>query len=65
MDTSALTGVDPTSEVATEYTTKVLELAHDQAKQNGEQAVALIESAAPQPPPPGPDGKGALLNKYA
>jgi hypothetical protein len=63
MDTPSLTGVDPTSEVATEYSNKVLKLAHDQARQDGQQAVALIESAAP--PAPGPDGKGQLVNTYA
>lgn len=42
------------------YETKVLRLAQDQTRREGEQAVELIERAAPDP-----DGKGATVDTYA
>jgi len=56
--------IDATSPIETEYRLKVLERVHDEAKLEGHAAVQLIE-AARQPPPSGPDGKGAVLNTYA
>jgi hypothetical protein len=52
------TGTDP----ANPYAVRVQKLAQDQAKRDGEQAVALIEGAAA---PVGPHGEGAHVNTYA
>jgi hypothetical protein len=63
MDSSAISGVDPTSATAQAYVARTEKLAQDQDRANGESAVALIEAAAT--PPPAHDGKGTLLNRYA
>jgi len=53
------TGLDPSDA----YGVRVQKLAQDQAKQEGKQAVALIERSGL--PPVGPDGQGANVNTYA
>lgn len=50
---------------STQYATSVHKLAQDQAKVEGQAAVALIDGAQPQPPPPGLDGQGTHVNRYA
>jgi hypothetical protein len=52
------TGLDP----ANAFAVRVQKLAQDQAKQEGEQAVALIEQATPQV---GPHGEGSHVNTVA
>lgn len=52
------TGLDGTNQFAV----RVQKLAQDQVKQEGEQAVDLIEQAAPQI---GPNGEGTHVNTYA
>ncbi len=47
----------------TQYATSVHKLAQEQAKVDGQAAVALIDGA--RPPPPGPDGQGTHVNRYA
>lgn len=47
---------------ANTYAVSVQKVAQDQAKRDGEGAVALIESAAP---PVGPNGEGTHINTYA
>jgi hypothetical protein len=51
-------GLDPANELAV----RVQKLAQDQAKQEGEQAVALIEQATR---PVGPNGEGSHVNTVA
>ena len=46
------------------YATSVQKLAQDQAKVQGEAAVKLIDSAQAAPPP-GLDGQGSHVNRYA
>jgi|JI10StandDraft_1071094.scaffolds.fasta_scaffold121869_3 hypothetical protein len=50
---------------STQYATSVHKLAQDQAKVDGQAAVALIDGAQPEPPPPGPEGQGTHVNRYA
>lgn len=45
------------------YATSVQKLAQDQVKVQGEAAVALIDGA--QAPPPGLEGQGSHVNRYA
>ena len=45
-----------------EYEVRVEKVAQDTAKQQGAQAVELIEQATP---PVGPDGQGTHVNRYA
>lgn len=52
------TGVDPSNP----YAVAVQKIAQDQEKQDGRQAVDLIEGASP---PVGPNGEGAHVNTYA
>jgi hypothetical protein len=52
------TGLDP----ANTYAVRVQKLAQDQAKQQGEQAVELIEQATPRV---GPNGEGTHVNTVA
>jgi len=52
------TDIDP----ANQYAVRVQKIAQDQMKQEGEGAVALIESATP---PVGPHGQGTHVNTYA
>jgi hypothetical protein len=52
------TGLDP----ANTFAVRVEKLAQDQAKHEGEQAVALIEQATPQV---GPNGEGSHVNTVA
>jgi hypothetical protein len=52
------TGLDPSNAVAI----RVQKIAQDQAKQEGEQAVALIDRAPPQV---GPNGEGSHVNTVA
>lgn len=47
---------------ANQFAVRVQKLAQDQEKRDGEQAVALIEDAAPRV---GPDGQGQRVNTYA
>lgn len=44
------------------YATSVQKLMQDQAKLQGDAAVKLIEQA---PPPPGLEGQGSHVNRYA
>jgi hypothetical protein len=62
MSTSPVSGSDPAS-VAQEVTVRLAKQSQDVQKQQGEDAVALIQSASP--PASSPDGKGQLLNTYA
>ena len=50
---------------STQYATSVHKLAQDQAKVDGQAAVALIDGAQPELPAPGPDGQGTHVNTYA
>jgi hypothetical protein len=52
------TGVDPSNP----YSVRVAKLAQDQQKLQGEQAVAMIESASPAV---GPNGEGSHINTVA
>jgi len=52
----------PNLETANLVAVRVEKLAQDQAKQEGNQVVALIEQATP---PVGPNGEGAHVNTYA
>jgi hypothetical protein len=52
------TDLDP----ANAYAVRVQKIAQDQAKQDGKQAVALIEEAAR---PVGPNGEGSHVNTVA
>jgi hypothetical protein len=52
------TGLDGANAVAV----RVQQLAQDQQKREGEQAVQLIEQATP---PVGPHGQGSRVNTYA
>jgi hypothetical protein len=61
---SSVAGVDPTT-LGNEITVRVAKLSQDAQKAEGEAALQLIQSAQPSPPAPSPDGKGALLNRYA
>ncbi|MEJ7597359.1 MAG: hypothetical protein WKG01_05570 [Kofleriaceae bacterium] len=45
-----------------EHQVRVEKIAQDSAKQQGQQAVDLIEQATP---PVGPDGQGRHVNRYA
>jgi hypothetical protein len=56
--TIPVAGVDPSNP----YAIAVQKLAQNQAKQEGEQAVELIQNAAP---PVGPSGEGSHINTYA
>jgi hypothetical protein len=55
--TIPVAGVDPSNP----YAIAVQKLAQNQAKQEGEQAVALIQNSAP---PVGPNGEGSHINTY-
>lgn len=59
MTISGVTNPDPSSA----FDMKVAKLAQDQAKVEGQQAVALIEQSAPPPAEPG--GPGSRVNTYA
>jgi hypothetical protein len=50
-------------DVPTQYALRVEKLAQDQQKQEGAQAVNLIEQSSP--PPVGPHGEGTHVNRYA
>jgi hypothetical protein len=45
-----------------QFAVRVQKLAQDQEKQDGEQAVALIEQSGPHV---GPNGEGSHINTYA
>jgi hypothetical protein len=49
----------------TQYDARVAKLAQNVAKQEGEAAVALIETAGSSVPPVGPNGEGSLINTRA
>lgn len=52
--------------IANEYDTRVAKLTIDQQQQDGQSALALIESAKPEgQTASSPDGKGTLINTYA
>jgi hypothetical protein len=59
MDVTGPTGVvaNPT------YAVRMERIAQDQVRVDGDAAVELIEQAVP--PPPGPDGQGTHVNRYA
>jgi len=57
--------VSSPSAVQQVYAVRVEKLAQSSAKQQGEAAVALIEGAAPTPPPVGANGEGSRINTYA
>ncbi|CAN5914082.1 hypothetical protein BH11MYX2_BH11MYX2_20140 [soil metagenome] len=59
MDLSALGSM---SSVQAAYTVKAAKLQLDTAKQQGQDAVQLIQAAAP---PTGPEGQGTHVNTYA
>lgn len=54
-----ISGVDPQGE----YAIRVQKLAQNQQKQEGAQAVRLIEESSP--PPVGANGEGSHINTYA
>lgn len=59
MTISGVTTPDGTSA----YAMKIEKVAQDQAKVDGQAAVALIEQSGPPPAEPG--GPGSLINTYA
>jgi hypothetical protein len=59
MDTSSISGSDPTGQA---YSVRTMKIAQDAAKAEGEGAVALIENSMP---PVGANGQGARINTYA
>ena len=52
----------PSLDTSSTYAIAVQKLSQDQQKREGEQAVELIEGAAP---PVGPNGEGTHVNTYA
>lgn len=64
---SSISGAGNTTavQIANEYDTRVAKLTIDQQAQDGQNALALIDSAKPEGQPTSPDGKGTLINTYA
>jgi hypothetical protein len=62
VDAAVMTVSGPSLDPSNPYAVAVAKLSQDQQKKEGEQAVALIESAAP---PVGPHGEGTHVNTFA